>query len=116
MSVSLGEKFDRRPEYCRPTKADRLYDHISPELSCNECDYSRLVQWSARNTNNPMIHYGTVASRNQVMKNGTQRDIVARHLNVICFEMEAAGLLNILPCLPVHGICDYSAIGKEVKT
>jgi nucleoside phosphorylase len=28
-------------------------------------------------------------------------------MNVLCFEMEAAGLMNTLPCLVIRGICDY---------
>lgn len=36
------------------------------------------------------------------------RDCIAKELGVICFEMEAAGLMDILPCLPIRGICDYS--------
>ncbi|KAF5531030.1 ankyrin 3, partial [Fusarium mexicanum] len=47
------------------------------------------------------------------MKNGTQRDITARQLGAICFEMEAAGLMDILPCLPIRGICDYSDSHKN---
>lgn len=31
----------------------------------------------------------------------------------MCFEMEAAGLMNRLPCLVVRGICDYSDSHKN---
>ncbi|KAH6874562.1 hypothetical protein B0T10DRAFT_373260, partial [Thelonectria olida] len=41
------------------------------------------------------------------------RDNVVRQLDVICFEMEAAGLMDILPCLPIRGICDYSDSHKH---
>jgi hypothetical protein len=27
---------------------------------------------------------------------------------VLCFEMEAAGLMNSFPCLVIRGICDYA--------
>lgn len=27
---------------------------------------------------------------------------------VLCFEMEAAGLVNSFPCLVIRGICDYA--------
>lgn len=60
-----------------------------------------------------MIHYGAIASGNQVMRSGTQRDNIARQLDAICFEMEAAGLMDILPCLPIQGICDYSDSHKN---
>lgn len=41
------------------------------------------------------------------MRNSTQRGIVTRQLDAICFETEAAGLMYILPCLPIWEICDY---------
>ncbi|KAK7402473.1 hypothetical protein QQX98_011774 [Neonectria punicea] len=113
----LEEKFDGHSQYGRPTMTDRLffskYDHTSPAPSCDECDRSKLVPRSRRSTDNPVIHYGTIASGNQVMRNGTQRDNIARQLDAICFEMEAAGLMDILPCLPIRGICDYSDSHKN---
>ncbi|KAL2814582.1 hypothetical protein BJX63DRAFT_431237, partial [Aspergillus granulosus] len=60
-----------------------------------------------------MIHYGAIASGNQVMRSGTARDKIAQQLDVICFEMEAAGLMDVLPCLPIRGICDYSDSHKS---
>jgi nucleoside phosphorylase len=32
---------------------------------------------------------------------------------VICFEMEAAGLMDSFPCLVVRGICDYADSHKN---
>ena len=32
---------------------------------------------------------------------------------MLCFEMEAAGLMNQLPCLVIRGICDYSDSHKN---
>jgi hypothetical protein len=42
------------------------------------------------------------------MKDAVTRDRLAQELDIICFEMEAAGLMDVLPCLPIRGICDYS--------
>jgi nucleoside phosphorylase len=47
------------------------------------------------------------------MKTGIIRDRIAEQLDVICFEMEAAGLMDILPCLPIRGICDYADSHKS---
>ncbi|RMJ19694.1 hypothetical protein CDV36_000691 [Fusarium kuroshium] len=69
--------------------------------------------FSRRVANNPKIHYGAIASGNNVMKDSVTRDKVARDLDIICFEMEAAGLMDILPCLPIRGICDYSDSHKS---
>jgi nucleoside phosphorylase len=47
------------------------------------------------------------------MKDAVIRDRIATQENVLCFEMEAAGLMNQFPCLVVRGICDYSDSHKN---
>ena len=60
------------------------------------------------------MHYGTIASGNQVMKSAVVRDKVSSKLSgVLCFEMEAAGLMNNFPCLVIRGICDYADSHKN---
>ncbi|CEJ93571.1 hypothetical protein VHEMI09149 [[Torrubiella] hemipterigena] len=60
------------------------------------------------------IHYGLIASGNTVMKSGRLRDQVSASLGgVLCFEMEAAGLMNELPCVVIRGICDYADAHKH---
>ncbi|KAK1994296.1 purine and uridine phosphorylase [Colletotrichum falcatum] len=76
--------------------------------SCTGCDRSRLVKREARLDGNPRIHYGAIASGNQVMKHGKTRDRIAAELNIFCFEMEAAGLMDNFSCLVIRGICDYA--------
>lgn len=44
-----------------------------------------------------MIHYGTIGSTDQVMKDSALRDKWAKKENIICFEMEAAGNLQAPP-------------------
>ncbi|UKZ49434.1 hypothetical protein TrVGV298_003681 [Trichoderma virens] len=41
------------------------------------------------------------------------RDRLAAEKDVLCFEMEAAGLMNHFPCLVIRGICDYSDSHKN---
>ncbi|KAF3205365.1 hypothetical protein TWF106_001130 [Orbilia oligospora] len=64
----------------------------------------------------PSIHYGLIASGNQVIKNAKFRDSISESLggNVLCFEMEAAGLMADFPCIVIRGICDY-ADSKKAK-
>jgi nucleoside phosphorylase len=69
----------------------------------------------AKDEDNPAIHYGVIASANQLMKDATVRDAIANEKGVMCFEMEAAGLMNHFPCLVVRGICDYSDSHKNDK-
>jgi nucleoside phosphorylase len=49
------------------------------------------------------------------MRHGLTRDRLRRHLNVLCFEMEAAGLMNRFPCLVIRGICDYADSHKNKR-
>ncbi|KAH0535997.1 hypothetical protein FGG08_007114, partial [Glutinoglossum americanum] len=61
----------------------------------------------------PAVHYGLIASANQLMKDALLRDKFAKENDVLCFEMEAAGLMNQFPCLVIRGICDYSDTHKN---
>ncbi|KAH7141966.1 hypothetical protein EDB81DRAFT_723203, partial [Dactylonectria macrodidyma] len=110
--VILQEKMGKYAEYSRPSTPDRLfqasYRHDPSVLNCHDCDQSQLKERATRKSLNPTIHYSGIASSNQVMKDATTRDNVAGELDIICFEMEAAGLMDVLPCLPIRGICDYS--------
>jgi nucleoside phosphorylase len=64
--------------------------------------------------NDVVIHYGLIASGNRVIKDGAERDRVASELEgVLCFEMEAAGMMNTFPCLVIRGICDYADSHKN---
>ncbi|RVD83532.1 uncharacterized protein DFL_007918 [Arthrobotrys flagrans] len=54
-----------------------------------------------------------VASANQLMKDAALRDRLAAEKDVLCFEMEAAGLMNHFPCLVIRGICNYSDSHKN---
>ncbi|KAL9096319.1 MAG: hypothetical protein Q9165_001316 [Trypethelium subeluteriae] len=109
--------------YSRPeSSTDRLYQaevvHPPTEedfrLSCGN-ELSKLVSRRERmeDDDNPMIHYGLIASSNQLMKDALARDKLATEQNVLCFEMEAAGLMNHFPCLVIRGICDYSDSHKN---
>lgn len=62
------------------------------------------------------VHHGTIASGNQVIKDAVVRDKLSAELGgVLCFEMEAAGLMNSFPCLVVRGICDYADSHKNKR-
>jgi nucleoside phosphorylase len=101
----------------RGQQHDRLfeadYDHASLRNTCDDCDKNRLIARESRVTENPKIHYGLIASGNQVMKHGGTRDQLAQELGILCFEMEAAGLMDHFPCLVIRGICDYADSHKN---
>jgi nucleoside phosphorylase len=89
------------------------YEHLNPETTCENCDVSRAIERPLREGTDPVIHYGTIASGNQVIKHGATRDRLRRELGVLCFETEAAGLMDSFPCLVVRGICDYADSHKN---
>lgn len=66
-----------------------------------------------RRPRSPVVHYGLIASGSQLVKDALYRDALAEKWKVLCFEMEAAGLMNDFPCLVVRGICDYSDSHKN---
>ncbi|ENH68893.1 Ankyrin-1 [Fusarium oxysporum f. sp. cubense race 1] len=108
----IQERMQRHMDYHRPGAPDRLfqasYEHDRSMANCETCDWSQLERREARRSCEPKIHYGAIASSNQVMKDAVTRDHLSNELDIICFEMEAAGLMDVLPCLPIRGICDYS--------
>ncbi|KAJ5983604.1 hypothetical protein N7481_005703 [Penicillium waksmanii] len=113
----LNQKLEGHSNYRRPKLPDRLfhteYNHEFADQDCDQCDQSKLVSRGRRVSNDTVIHYGPIASANQVMKSGATRDHLAQQLKVMCFEMEAAGVMDTLPCLTIRGICDYSDSHKS---
>jgi nucleoside phosphorylase len=91
------------------------YDHIGDDNTCEACNASKVIDRPHRGTNTPLIHYGVIASGNQVIKHGLTRDRLREELDIICFEMEAAGLMDNFPCLVIRGICDYADSHKNKR-
>lgn len=91
------------------------YDHVGGD-TCEKCSEDKQVQRRPRENQDVVIHYGTIASGNRVMRYATERDEISEKLGgVLCFEMEAAGIMNRFPCLVIRGICDYADSHKNKK-
>ena len=89
------------------------YNHVSG-MTCENCDPAQLSKFPNRDDRCIMVHYGTIASGNQVIKSGTIRDQLSSELGGIhCFEMEAAGIMNTFPSLVIRSICDYADSHKN---
>lgn len=124
LEEAINNVLEKKPrlskKYKRPDiSTDRLFKpEAAHNSSCTtDCvhDPSNLVLRSARGNeeDNPAIHYGLIASANQLMKDALVRDRITAEMDILCFEMEAAGLMNHFPCLVIRGICDYSDTHKN---
>ncbi|KLP09509.1 Uncharacterized protein Y057_7533 [Fusarium fujikuroi] len=113
----LAETAPCLPRYSHPVVEDRLfhheYPHASSDSNCDACDISQLINRKARQQIGPVVHYGRIASGNQVVKDALTRDKISKEIMNICFEMEAAGVMDTFPCLVIRGICDYSDSHKN---
>lgn len=79
-----------------PERVDKLYN--SSRVVCRP---------------NPKCFYGNIGSGNRVMKDEYERDLIAKEGDLLCFEMEAAGLMNTFKCIVIRGICDYCDSHKQ---
>ncbi|KAF9891411.1 hypothetical protein FE257_004267 [Aspergillus nanangensis] len=109
--ADLLEKEELQRQFARPQR-DCLfksgYNHKESEPDCSTCDPHQLeIRLNVRNEAEPYIHYGLIASGDQVIKDAKTRDFIAKGLGIMCFEMEAAGLMDELPSIVIRGICDY---------
>ncbi|KAK6518203.1 hypothetical protein TWF506_005362 [Arthrobotrys conoides] len=124
ISTFLSEMLDKNPQMrakynYQGREHDFLfeagYDHVESQDTCEFCNKTRLIDRHTRSQTSPMIHYGLIASGNQVMKHGNTRNQLKQELGILCFEMEAAGLMDSFPCLVIRGICDYADSHKNKK-
>ena len=113
--------YPRLIEYQRPTpEQDILFeasnDHVKNKgKSCDNCDKSRVEKRGKRHPpEEPLVHYGLIASGDSLIKTAAERDRVSGLCGgALCFEMEAAGLMNDFSCLVVRGISDYADSHKN---
>ena len=92
-------------------------DVLFPSNYCHEgnrscetlgCDRQRGIARKPRPNDRPTVHYGTIASGGIEVKDAVLRDkLTAEDKNILCIEREAAGIVDLLPCLTIFGICDY---------
>ncbi|KAL9573937.1 hypothetical protein ACKAV7_001929 [Fusarium commune] len=106
-------------DYSHPGQEnDRLFRAVCSTCfalrDCPEAD-SHVQRRALRTTDQPEIHYGIIASGNKVLKDAVARDLWTKKHGILCFEMEAAGVMNTLPCLVIRGICDYADSYKDKR-
>lgn len=124
MRLKLDDK--RQRQYDDPGLIfDRLfedsYEHKGSELDdCKDCcdaDYtisrSQRGESAYRSLDEPAVHFGNIASSNQLQISAAERNRIQKEHDVVCFEMEAAGVMQEYPCVVVRGICDYADSHKN---
>ncbi|KAG5769306.1 hypothetical protein H9Q72_003400 [Fusarium xylarioides] len=122
----IGAMLEANPGMKRPgsnftyqgSENDRLfpsdYEHVGGK-TCAKCDVSHRVYREERETTEPMIHYGVIASGNTLIKDAKFRDSLGESIGhqCLCVEMEAVGLVDRFPCLVIRGMCDYADSHKN---
>jgi nucleoside phosphorylase len=117
----LRQNAELHAEYPSPA-SDRLfeahYHHREDQKSCEEigCDgklVSRRRSQATGPSPAPTVHFGLMASSDSVMKSGEDRDNHTKSNDLIAFEMEGAGVWDVLPCVVIKGACDYADSHKS---
>ncbi|OJJ95114.1 hypothetical protein ASPACDRAFT_82245 [Aspergillus aculeatus ATCC 16872] len=91
---------------------DRLflscYPHALPsDTDCHRCWSMFELRRPPRPTLQPRIHYGLIASSTAIPRAGYHRDLLIKAHTILCFESEAADIVDVFPCVLIRGICDY---------
>jgi nucleoside phosphorylase len=60
-------------------------------------------------------HYGLIVSGINVFKDASYWDVLDERFGgyLLCVDMEAAGLMNDIPCIVIRRICDYADLNGE---
>lgn len=97
LDYATGPQFPGKGIPCL-TVTRQIRSHTTPE-----------IKRKPRKVKGPAIYYGTIASANQLMRDSKRRDSYNKDYDgrILCFEMEAAGLMKSTPCLVIWGISNY---------
>ncbi|KAI0163380.1 ankyrin repeat-containing protein, partial [Pestalotiopsis sp. NC0098] len=101
-----------KSDFLKDVLFDQGYPHQGEAINCEDCAKDRTIERGAAKFT---VHYGTIASGNQVIKDAIFRESLVKDLggDVLCIEMEAAGLMSNFPCIVIRGICDYADSHKN---
>ncbi|KAF7181985.1 hypothetical protein CNMCM7691_001373 [Aspergillus felis] len=124
VNTFLSEMLQKWPglaDYERPpADSDVLfrtdYPHVPDQATCRSCQRTQVVDRPARKSDNPKIHYGLIASGDRVMRSAMKRNKTGQEIgDILCFEMEAAGIMTEFPCIVIRGVSDYADSHKSDK-
>jgi nucleoside phosphorylase len=119
--AEMQQKWPSLAVYQRPpADSDVLfrtdYSHEPDQATCRRWERTQIVDRPARGSDNPKIHYGLIASGDRVMRSARKRNMTGQGIgDILCFEMEAAGIMTEFPCIVIRGISDYADSHKNDK-
>ncbi|KAK6500716.1 hypothetical protein TWF506_003480 [Arthrobotrys conoides] len=107
-----GSNGDESASYVKKEEGGGGEEDEEDEENCQNCDKSKILKRKPRDM---QVHYGLIASGNQVIKDANFRDRLNKDFGgeVLCVEVEAAGLLHNFPCIVIRGICHYADSHKN---
>ena len=93
-------KLGRLPKFSRDQAGDdvlfeAVYNHVGGS-NCTSCDNAKKLQREVRIVDTPEIHYGTIASGNQVIRNGATRDQISSLFQTYCTALIFAPATSII--------------------
>jgi nucleoside phosphorylase len=119
----MAKRTSKNPGYAHQgVENDRLFassSRISGDMTGRDCQDTDEILRELRDSIDPEIHYGIIASGNTLVKSADEREEILQRLpedersKCLCIEMEAAGLMNSFPCMVIRGICDYADAHKN---
>ncbi|RSL47385.1 hypothetical protein CEP54_013432 [Fusarium duplospermum] len=116
---AICEKYGR---YKRPSNDDVLFKddfrHVNSSGDCTECQAAGeegvVLRRPRHEIDRSLVHMGLIMSGGGVVRNSEDRRRLRRgNEDAICFEMEAAGIVDQIPCLVIRGICNYADTHKN---
>lgn len=109
-----------RPQYSTTcitcTASEAALCPQSQKMNCTQLGCETAFVKRQRSTDaahGPNIIFGPVSSTDTVRKNGVSRDKYIEQHGVIAFEMEGAGVWEVLPTIIVKAVCDYADSHKN---
>ncbi|KAH8172400.1 phosphorylase superfamily protein [Sarocladium implicatum] len=113
----IAEVYQRPPAKTDVLFPDDVLHTAAGGRTCLDgCDVSRASAHVPRKRERePKVWYGLIASGNSVIANAKSRaeKIKILDADVMCFEMEAVGVMAAFPCLVIRGIADYADSHKH---
>ena len=102
----------QRPPPQRDLLFKSTFHHVGRNF-CEDCDPTQLVQRAERPSQEPVVHYGKIGSGNTLHMDPVRRDELASLYSIMCLEMEASGVVNVLPTLVIKGVSNYADSHKN---